>query len=89
MTAENPVDMVLRTLNCTQADLSRAMGVSRAVISIWKTRGGIPAKRVKRLSEVTGIAPFLLCPEYFPTPTLNSIGGAAKAPALVDAKGQE
>lgn len=67
----NPIDIVLSTRGCTQSVLAKELGVERATIAVWKCRGFIPPKNVKRLSEVTGIPPYVLCPKYFPAPKID------------------
>ncbi len=64
----NPIDFVLSARNCTQSELARQIGVKRATIASWKSRGFIPPKNVKTLSEVTGVPTYILCPEFFPAP---------------------
>ena len=73
MSSQNPVDLILSSVKCSQSELARAVGVTPAVISMWRKRGNIPTKRVKVVSEVTGIAPFVLCPEFFPCPTISAV----------------
>lgn len=62
----NPIVIAIESLNCTQSDLARQIGVKRATVSIWKKRGFIPVRNVKKVAEVTGIPTYVLCPEYFP-----------------------
>lgn len=62
----NPIVIAIESLNCTQSDLARQIGVKRATVSIWKKRGFIPVRNVKKVAEVTGIPAYVLCPEYFP-----------------------
>ena len=71
MTSFNPVLLALESLKCTQSDLARQLGVKRATVAIWKQRGFIPVRSVKKVSDVTGIPPYVLCPEYFPAPCVG------------------
>ena len=71
MSTFNPVIFALESLKCTQSDLARQIGVKRATVSIWKKRGHIPARSVKKVTEATGIPSYVLCPEYFPAPVIG------------------
>lgn len=44
----NPIVIAIESLNCTQSDLARQIGVKRATVSIWKKRGFIPVRNVKK-----------------------------------------
>lgn len=71
MAITNPTEFVLESLGCSQTDLAKKLGVQRATVSIWKKRGAIPVKSVKRVAEVTGIPAYILCPDYFPAPPMS------------------
>ncbi len=71
MTSFNPVVLALESLRCSQSELARQIGVKRATVAIWKKRGHIPARSVKKVTDVTGIPPYVLCPEYFPAPVVG------------------
>lgn len=73
MTSFNPVVLALESLKCTQSELARQLGVARATVAIWKKRGHIPARSVKKVTDVTGIPSYVLCPEYFPAPTVGKL----------------
>ena len=64
----NPIVVAIDSLGCSQSDLARQLGVRRATVSVWKKRGFIP---VKKVAEATGIPAYVLCPEYFPAPTMR------------------
>ena len=46
----------------SQSDMARALGVTRAVVSIWRT-GGIPIKYIPELRKMTGLRGRDICPE--------------------------
>lgn len=71
MIIRNPTEFVLESLGCSQTDLAKKLGVQRATVLIWKKRGAIPVKSVKRVAEVTGIPAYILCPDYFPAPSMS------------------
>ncbi len=66
----NPIVVAIDSLGCSQSDLARQLGVKRATVSVWKKRGFIPVRSVKKVAEATGIPAYVLCPEYFPAPTI-------------------
>lgn len=68
MATFNPIVVALSYRGCSQATLAKELGVSRATVAVWKRRGFIPPKNVKRVAELTGIPAHVLCPTYFPAP---------------------
>lgn len=54
-------DLVLSKFK-NQADLARALGTTRAVVSIWKITG-IPIKHIPKLKELTGLKGSQILPE--------------------------
>lgn len=71
MTSFNPVVLALESLKCSQSELARQIGVKRATVAVWKKRGHIPVRSVKKVTDATGIPPYVLCPEYFPAPVVG------------------
>jgi transcriptional regulator with XRE-family HTH domain len=61
----NPVDLALQKLDCTASDFAKRMGVSPALVSMWKQRGYITQKHLIKACQVTGLDAHLLNP-YFP-----------------------
>lgn len=49
------------------ARIAREMGVTHAAVRQWRTNG-IPAERVLRLEELTGIPRHVLRPDIYPAP---------------------
>lgn len=58
----NPIDVATRALGCTQSELASLLGVSRGLVSMWKTRGYITQRYLAKACEVTGLPPHLLNP---------------------------
>ena len=48
--------------------LARALGLDHSTIIGWRRIGRVPAERVRKVSEVTGIAAHLLRPDLFDPP---------------------
>lgn len=46
----------------SQSDMARALGVTRAVVSVWRT-AGIPIKYIPDLKELTGLRGRDICPD--------------------------
>jgi len=51
----------------TLAGLASSLGLTKGAVWQWRMKG-IPAERVRRVAEVTGIAPHELRPDVFPAP---------------------
>ena len=51
--------------------IARELGIHRSAISQWGDT--VPPKRVQRVSQLTGIAPHILCPDVFPSPHDQSV----------------
>lgn len=54
-------DLVLSKFK-NQADMARALGVTRAVTSVWRT-AGIPLKHIPALKKLTGLKGSQILPE--------------------------
>ena len=67
---QNPIDLSLSTLGCTQAELARKINVSPALIYMWKKRGYVTTKYLKDMVQATGIPAYLLNP-YVPNPNMK------------------
>lgn len=63
----NAIDLVTKSLGCSQSELARRLGVSTAVVSSWKRRG-ISLAMTKRVAEVSGVPAYVLNPDVFPNP---------------------
>ncbi len=61
----NAIDLVTKSLGCSQSELARRLGVSTAVVSSWKRRG-ISLAMTKRVAEVSGVPAHVLNPDVFP-----------------------
>lgn len=48
--------------------LARAVGVDHSTVVGWRRAGRVPAERVRRVSEVTGLPPHSLRPDLFDPP---------------------
>src|SRR3954468_8916860 len=48
--------------------LAEALGCSRTAVANWRTEGEIPASRVPRVAQVTGLPPENLRPDLFRGP---------------------
>ena len=64
----NPVELALASLDCTQSELARRLGLSRNAVSLWKLRGKVPVEHVLLLSKVSGVPCHILSPKFFPKP---------------------
>ena len=58
----NPIELAQSTLHCNQAQLAEKVGVTPAVIHMWKTRRAVSTKYLRKMCEVTGLPPYLLNP---------------------------
>ena len=47
------------------ASMARALGVTRATVSLWKNKGEIPISRVPAVSDLTGIPKASLRSDYW------------------------
>lgn len=65
MAVVNCIDAAVRKCGCTQAELARRLGVSAGLISMWKRRGYVTQKYLRRAAKVTGLPPHVLNP-YVP-----------------------
>ena len=54
-------DLVLKHFG-SNAEMARALGVTRAIISVWKD-SGIPPKYIPKLKELTGLKGSEILPE--------------------------
>lgn len=63
----NPIDAALAATGGTQAQLARAIGVTPAVVTAWKTRGYVTQKHLRKACEVTGLPASILNP-FIPAP---------------------
>lgn len=64
----NPVALAVASLNCSQSELARRIGVKPGLVHMWRLRGSIPAPHLKKVCQVTGLPPHLLnpnIPAYF------------------------
>lgn len=48
----------------TQHEIATALGITQQAVSFWLNTGKIPAKRVKKVSEITGISPAVLNSDF-------------------------
>ena len=48
--------------------LARAVGVDHSTVIGWRRAGRVPAARVRRVAEVSGIAPHVLRPDLYDPP---------------------
>lgn len=63
----NPIDIATRTLSCTQAELAELLGVSPGLVSMWRHRGYVTVKHLKKAVEVTGLPSHILDPRIPPS----------------------
>ena len=62
MDSVNCIDVAVQACECTQSELAKKIGVSSGQVSMWKKRGYITQKYLKKASEVTGLPAHLLNP---------------------------
>ena len=55
MDSVNCIDVAVQACGCTQSELAKKIGVSSGQVSMWKKRGYITQKYLKKASEVTGL----------------------------------
>ncbi len=55
----------------TQSAIAKDCGVSQQAVSLWLQQGKVPAKRAKKIHELTGIPMHTLNPEVFENGELN------------------
>lgn len=60
----NPVEIVL--MHVSSAELARRLKVTRQAITLWKSRGRIPAERVLAVERLTGVPRTMLRPDLYP-----------------------
>ena len=56
----NPIDLATQLLGITQDELGKRIGVSKAVISMWRFRGYVTQRYLAKACEVTGLPPHVL-----------------------------
>lgn len=66
--AENPVDLMTRVLACSKVELAARIGVSPGLVTMWKKRGGVTLRCLRKAVEVTGLPPHVLNPLVPPDP---------------------
>lgn len=49
--------------------LAKALGLDHSSVIGWRKANRIPAERVKRVAEMTGIAPHVIRPDIFDPPS--------------------
>lgn len=60
----NPVEIVLERVR--SAELARQLNVTRQAITLWKSRGKIPAERVLAVEAISGVSRSVLRPDLYP-----------------------
>lgn len=50
------------------SSLGKLVGVSKMAVSLWRSNG-IPAERVLKVFEATGVTPHELRPDLYPNPS--------------------
>ncbi len=66
MTDENQCLKTILSEKVTQVSLAKACEVSQQAVGQWYAKNRVPAKRVKSVSDITGIHPSVLNPDVFP-----------------------
>jgi DNA-binding transcriptional regulator YdaS (Cro superfamily) len=61
------VETVIETLGGVAA-AARTLGVKHTSVIGWRTRGAIPAERVRQVSQATGLPNHVLRPDLFDAP---------------------
>lgn len=61
------VDFICESAGITYSELARKLNVSRSAITQWKRRGSIPPVPARKISQITGIPPYVIN-EIFPKP---------------------
>jgi DNA-binding transcriptional regulator YdaS (Cro superfamily) len=56
--------------------LARAVGVDHSTVIGWRRAGRVPAERVRRIAEVTGMSPHSLRPDLYDPPAPPQIEAA-------------
>jgi DNA-binding transcriptional regulator YdaS (Cro superfamily) len=60
----NIVDVAIRIVG-SQVELAKQCGVSKQAVAKWRASNRVGVKSVKKLSEVTGLPPYVIRPDVF------------------------
>ena len=55
----------LKASGMTQGQFARAVGLTQGSVSLWFTKGYVPANRVGLVAKVTGLPPQVIRPDIF------------------------
>ena len=68
MKTTNPIDLMTQVLACSQTELAEKMGVSPGLVTMWRKRGHVTLRYLRKAVELTGLPPHVLNPLVPPPP---------------------
>nr|DAF26553.1 MAG TPA: CI repressor [Caudoviricetes sp.] len=70
----NPVDRAVAAFGKTDIELADALGITHQAVSRWRQLGYVSYRYAAKVSALTGIPEYILCPNFFRPPKKSRRG---------------